>query len=135
MFDFSQMLTDHTLETTGTWVPFTDESRLLIARQGNDEYTDLLQGMVTANRALIDQNDKASRRKQQEILEEVYAKTILKSVDGIMFEGVAVTPENYTPAIGLKMFRASKDFFKKVQGYAQQADLYRRKAEDEAVGN
>jgi hypothetical protein len=130
--DIESLMTDSTLESEGVWVPIGNGGKIRVAREGNEAYQDYLHGLVTANRASIDQNDKASRKLQKDLLVRAYAYTVLKDVEGIRFKGQEIT--KYTPTIGLELL-AIPDFFKKVQGYAQQFELYQKKAEDAAVGN
>lgn len=130
--DIENLITDSTLETEGVWVPIGNGGSIKVAREGNEAYQDYLHGLVTANRAAIDQNDKASRKLQKDLLVRAYAYTVLKDIKGIKRGGEELGP--YTPSLGLELL-AIPDFFKKVQGYAQQMDLYQRKAEDDAVGN
>lgn len=135
MFDIDKLMTDESLEVEGVWVNLGDGAEMLIARENNEEYTDFLQGLVAANRALIDQNDKASRKVQQDLINQTYARHVLKGVKNFRFRGVVYNSgENFDSKVALEMLKV-KDFFKKVQGYAQQFDLYRKKGEEEAVGN
>lgn len=129
--DISSLVTDKTLEVEGVWFPIGD-GELLIAREGNEEYTDYLNGLVNANRAAIDGTDKASRDRQKALLIRAYAYTILKDVRNVKYKGELIT--KYTPTLGIELL-SIPDFFKKVQGYAQQMESYQTKAEEALVGN
>lgn len=130
--DIESLVTDPALESEGVWVPIGNGGHIKVAREGNEAYQDYLHGLVTANRAAIDQDDSASRKLQKQLLARAYAYHILKDVKGIKRGGVEIT--SYTPAIGIELL-SIPDFMKKVQDYAKQMQLFQKKAEDAAVGN
>ena len=130
--DIESLMTDSAKESEGVWVPIGGDAEIKEAREGNEHYQDYLHGLVTANRAALDQNDKASRDLQRKLLIRAYAHTILKDVRGLKRGGKPI--EAYTTAIGVELLTIP-DFFKKVQGYAQQFELYQQKAEEAALGN
>jgi len=131
MYDIANLITDSATEVEGVWVPM-GSGEIKVAREGNEEYQDYLMGLVNANRALLDQNDKAARKVQRDLMIRAYAKTILKDVRNIQFKGKPI--EKYTVDLGIELLTI-KDFFNKVQAYAQQFEAYQKKAEEEAVKN
>lgn len=131
-FEINSLVTDSAKEEGGVWCALGSDAEILVAREGNQAYQDYLHNLVTANRAAIDQDDKASRELQRKLFIRAYAHHILKDVKGITRGGQLI--EKYTPEIGIELL-SIPDFFKKVQGYATQFNLYQKKAEDEAVKN
>lgn len=130
--DIEKLIADSDKEVNGVWVPIGDGGEILVAREGNEEYEDYLHNLATANRAAIDQNDKASRKLQRELVRRAYAHTILKGIRGIKRGGVEIT--NFDTKVAMELL-SIPDFFKKVQSYAQQFDLYQKQGEDAAVKN
>ncbi len=138
MFDFESFESDLDLEVGGVWVPIGEGAEILVAREGNEKYQDFLQGLVAANRALLDGNDKASRTLQKNLLVRAYAKHILLGARGIRLKidgkVIDLNETNFNEQIATFMLK-NKDFMSKVQGYAQQFEVFRKKGEEEALGN
>lgn len=130
--DIESLVTDTSKEVEGVWVPIGGDARIKVAREGNEQYEDYLRGLVTANRAAIDADDKQARALQKKLIIRAYAHTILRDVEGLKRGGQLI--EGYTPEIGIELL-SIPDFFKKVQGYAQQFSLYQKQAEEAAVKN
>jgi hypothetical protein len=99
--DIESLMTDSAKESEGVWVPIGGDAEIKEAREGNEHYQDYLHGLVTANRAALDQNDKASRDLQRKLLIRAYAHTILKDVRGLKRGGKPI--EAYTTAIGVEL--------------------------------
>lgn len=131
-FEINSLVTDSAKEVQGVWCALGGDAEIKVAREGNESYQDYLHNLVTANRAALDQDDKSSRDLQRKLLVRAYAYHILKDVKGLTKDGAPI--ENYTPEVGIELL-SIPDFFKKVQGYATQFNLYQKKAEEEAVKN
>lgn len=130
-FDIEELMTDKALEEEGVWRDLPRGGRVKVARTGNDAYIDLLARRYKQHRAVIDQEDSLSRKKQIEITIEVMAHTILKDVQ-IRRKGQLIT--KYTPELGMELL-AIKDFRTKVSAFSEDFDAYQLKHEEAALEN
>lgn len=127
---FTAFATDKTKEKKGvlTTIPDCGDTKFLVARAGNADYNRLLSQLFKRNRAILESKGDAANEKSDEILAEVYAKTILLGWEGtIMFQGKA-TAYSETAA---KALLSLKDFRSKVEGVASDMNTFKA-VEDEA---
>lgn len=129
--DIELFQTNQAKEVEGVWFPLGGGAEVLVAREGNDAYNDYLNGLVNANRALIDGTDKAARKAQKDLLIRAYAHTVLKGWKGLTSKGEDI-PFSKDKALELLQI---PDFFKKIQGMAQQMEAYQDKAEEDLLKN
>lgn len=134
MFELTTTATDPKKEIEGVWRPFTDGSRLKIARIGNPAYRSLLRRKVKSNRAVLDNEDDLADKVSDKVLGEVMAETILLDWEGVTINGESVP---YTKELGRTLLcdPENRDFREKVKSYAEDAEAYRKKVEDESVKN
>lgn len=134
MFELNTIATDPQLELNGVWRPFTDGSELLIARIGNPAYRSLLRRKVKANRAVLDNEDDLADKVSDKVLGEVMAETVLLGWRGVTVNGAEVP---YTKELGAQLLTdpSNRDFREKVKAYAEDAEAYRKRVEDNAVKN
>jgi hypothetical protein len=106
---FSAFAVDAAQEQEGTLteLPGCGDTKWRIAREGNKNYSKLLQKLVKQNRAVLDSKGPAAEAKSDEILIEVMSKTILIGWEGeISYKG-----KMYKHSVdAAKMLLAHKDF-------------------------
>lgn len=134
MFELTDLKTDTQKEIDGVWRPYKDDSQLLIARIGNQKYRSLLRRKVKTNKAVLDNEDDLADKVSDKVFGEVLAETILLDWKGVVIGGVD-TP--YTVALGKQILTdpSNRDFREAVKNFAEDAEAYRIKIEEEAVGN
>lgn len=131
---FEQFATDETKEEKGAPTPLPDCGATLfyIARAGNSEYNKLLNTLYKRNRAVLDSKGKAADAKSNEILAEVYSKTILVGWDGtIRYQKKDMS---YSQAAA-KTLLLHKDFRAKVEAVATDAALFKAVTDEEDTKN
>lgn len=79
---FARFATDEKLENSGTWRDIGGGCRLLVARAGNRAYQKLLTKQYELNRAVLDLGDDTAAKKNDEIMVDVMAQTVLLGWDG-----------------------------------------------------
>jgi hypothetical protein len=129
--DLSQFKTDQTLEQEGTWVTVDGDSRVLIARMGNERYKDMLQRKTKPFRHAI-RNSTMKDEVFEGILVEVMAHTILLGWENISDEGKQVI---YSPESAKQLLLKYKDFRDLIVGFAQDAALFRKEELEIAAKN
>lgn len=104
---FTQYATDETLENNGTWVDIGGGARLLIARSGNRKHAKLLTKEVERHRKVLDIGDEIADQKNDEIMIDVMARTILLGWEGVSFKGQKLdySVENAKKVLALRDFR------------------------------
>lgn len=124
---FDAFSTDTAAEEVGKYTKLPDcgDTDWLIARSGNRAYNKLLTSLYKRNRAVLDSKGDEAQKKSEEILAEVFSKTILLGWKGdIKFQGKMhpYSQELAKKLLGFKDFRAkvsavSEDFttFKTVE--------------------
>lgn len=115
---FNVFKTDTTAEQEGTLtqIPECGDTMFRVARSGNKSYNRLLSSLYKRNRAVLDSKGDEAQNKSDEILAEVFAKTILLGWEGeILFKGKK-QPYSYDLAKQLLMY---KDFRTKVASVAE----------------
>lgn len=105
---FAQYATDETLENNGTWVEIGGGAKLLIARSGNRKYLKMLGREVERHKKVLDAGDDAADDKNEQIMIDVLASTILLGWEGITFKGKALeySVDNARKLLALRDFRA-----------------------------
>ena len=139
VFDLGNLVTSSTLENNGVWVQLSKNTRILVARENNDKYRRWISAQANAKRALIEGTDELSQETQRAIVREAYARFILLDVDNLEVPGHGRInprggPKNFNLTVSMHLM-GIKDFFTRVQGFAQQMDLFREKQEEEIAGN
>lgn len=127
--DLSELMTDPKAEVEGVWCPLGNGARIKVARVNNDQYTKELRRKFKSNKAVLEQDDDFANEKSEEIMIEVFAKTILKDVEGITINGKDIG--KYSPETGITLLRV-KDFREKVKHYADNFDIFKKKEDEEA---
>jgi hypothetical protein len=122
---FKSFGTSSKLEQDGAWVTLGGAAKILVARVGNKNYGRLLATRVDENQAVLDAKSDDSDVVSDEIMAEVYAKTILLGWEGISFDGAELeyNYENAKKALGLK------DFMALVAKHAKNIENYRTQNE------
>lgn len=133
MFDITTIETDTKAELEGIWRPYKDGSELLIARTNNPKYRSLLRSKVKANRAILDNEDDLSDKVGEEVLNDVFSRTILLGWKGIVDKDGKEIPYSHEKA--LFFISKSREFREAVKNYAEDSEAYRVKVENAAVKN
>jgi len=131
---FNTFATDTKKESAGTetTMPGCGDTKFLVARAGNAAYNRLLSSLYKRNRALLDSKGEEANAKSDEILAEVYAKTILLGWEGtLLIKGVA-TPYSEAAAKNLLLL---KDFRAVVEGVASDMNTFKAVQDEEDVKN
>ena len=128
---FAAFAVDTAQEQDGTLteLPGCGDTKFLIAREGNKNYSKLLQRLVKQNRAVLDSKGAAAEAKSDELMVEVLAKTILIGWEGeISYKG-KMYPYTVDAA---KMLLAHKDFRANVVGVSSNMETFKlvKDAED-----
>lgn len=122
----SSFATDEKLENEGKWFPLSKTASVRVARSGNTKYVSLLrQKMAEAQLDLT--SGEESDQIAEGILIDVMAETVLVGWKGLTEAGTDV-PYSVTKA---KEYLRVKDFRKKVNGFAENFESFRLKAEAE----
>lgn len=130
MFELNSLASDPKLEEEGVWRPLGNGAEALVARVGNKKFRSMIRRKLKANRVIIEQEDDLADEVSEEVMIEVYAHTILLDLKGVSIDGKPL--EKYTPAIGVKLL-SMRDFRERIKAYADDAEAYRVKR-DEEVG-
>lgn len=130
MFELNSLASDPKLEEEGVWRPLGSGAEALVARIGNKKYRSMIRRKLKANRVILEQEDDLAEEIGEEVMNEVYAHTILLDLKNVSIDGKPL--EKYTPAIGIRLL-AMRDFRERIKAYAEDAEAYRTKR-DEEVG-
>lgn len=131
---FSQFSTVKANEDEGTLTQLPDCGDTLwrVARSGNKKYNRLLSQLYKRNRAVLDSKGDEAEKKSDEILAEVFAKTILLGWEGeILYRGKKY-PYSYEQA---KILLGHKDFRTKVASIAEDFTNFKEIQEGEDIPN
>lgn len=128
---FKAYSTDATAEQEGTLTPLPGcgDTKWLIARSGNKHYNRLLSSLFKKHRSILESKGDAAEAKSEEILVEVFAKTILKG-----FEGTIPGPDGKMTAYSenfAKQLLAMKDFRAKVAAASEDFNTFLSNKEEE----
>jgi hypothetical protein len=131
---FSAFSTDATKEQEGTLtsLPECGDTKWRIARAGNKNYNRVLSSLYKRNRAALEAKGDEAEAKSNELLADVYAKTILLGWEGtIMFKG---KKEAYSQEVA-KQLLLLKDFRAKVEAVSQDFATFKSVQDEEDLGN
>ena len=131
---FAAFSTDTAKEEAGTLTPLPEcgDTKWLIARAGNKNYNRVLASLYKRNRAALEAKGDEAEAKSNELLAEVFAKTILLGWEGtIMFKG---KKEAYSEGVA-KQLLLLKDFRAKVEAVSQDFSSFKTVQEEEDLGN
>lgn len=129
--DLNKLKTDATLEQEGAWVNIDENSRVLIARMGNERYKDMLQKKIKPYRHAIRSNT-LDDSVMEKIIIEVMAFTVLLGWENIQDDGQDI---HYSTDNAKRLLTKYKDFRDLVAGFAQDAALFRKEELEEASKN
>jgi hypothetical protein len=128
---FTTFATDEKLEVEGVWRALQGDSRLLLARSGNERYIKKLNDLYTLHQQKLSEKTPEAEKLNRDLMNEVIASTILLGWENLSYKRkpIAYSVEN------AKMLLAHSEFRDKVVAMAQDMDAYRAKLEDEQLGN
>jgi hypothetical protein len=123
---FAAFATDSKLENEGKWFPLSKTARVLVARSGNEKYTEMLRAKL--KEAQLDgMPEKEANAVAEELVIDVLATTVLLKWEGLTYQGKPA-PVSVEMA---KVFLTVKDFRKKISGFADNFDAFRVQEEVE----
>lgn len=124
---FTNFATDEVAENSGVWRNIGGGASLLIARNGNRRYSDLITRRVAEHRETLDLKNDVANAKSDEILADVIGGTILLGWKGVAYKGkdLGYSVEN------ARMLLKHKDFRGLVIRLSEEVDAYRAKLEDD----
>lgn len=133
---FSAFATNKDQERKGklTLIPGCGDTKFLLARvgQANTAYVQLMQKLYKRNKQVIDSGGQAAKDKNDEVMAEVFARTILLGWEGtISFKGKQV-PYSYETA---KEMLLLSDFREAVAAVAEGRELFLAEEQAESEGN
>jgi hypothetical protein len=127
--------TDAKAEQEGTLTTLADCGDVLwrVARSGNKNYNRLLSTLYKRNRVILESKGDEAEAKSEEILVEVFAKTIL-----LGFEGKIQGPDGEMVGYSLELAKqllAMKDFRAKVAAASEDFNTFRVAKDEEDLKN
>lgn len=123
---FTSFATDQALENKGKWFTLAKDAQVLVARSGNDRYSEKLRAHMELS-PLEGLNSKQQEEIGSEILVDVLAETVLLDWKGLAYQGKEVP---YSKDMA-KTFLRIKDFRKKINMLSENFEAFRVKAEAE----
>jgi hypothetical protein len=123
--------TDEKSELEGVWEEVSEGARVLVARVGNDRFTERYKRLGKGLQRQIDRGT-LPKDKSQAIFIAILADTILLNWEGLVDEKV---PIEYSKENARLMLKKYPDFRQFVWDIANDAELYRIKERDEDLGN
>lgn len=122
--------TDEALEIEGKWFPMSKTAKVRVARASNDRFNSLLRTKLEEAQIDLSLKDPETEKLANAILVDVMAETVLLGWEGFTEKGLTV-PYSKSKAAE---YLAVKDFRKRVQGFSDNFEAFRVKAQ-EAQGN
>lgn len=130
---YREFATDEKLEIDGRWVPYDAKTEFKIARIGNAAYSRLFGRLYKQHRALLDGKGPASEAKSDEVMAEVYGKTIVVGWRGpVELNGVDMSTYSQNNS---EQLCSIKDFRRWAQGHAEDMESYKAIQEAEDAKN
>ena len=131
---FAAFSTDKKAEQEGkeTTLPGCGDTLFRVARAGNPTYKRLLNSLYKRNKAVLDSKGATAEAKSDEILAEVFAKSILLGWTGTISIKGKPTPYSYEAALGLLSLN---DFRAVVEQVANDFNTFRTEEDAEDLKN
>ncbi|MEE8598474.1 MAG: hypothetical protein V3S69_02985 [Dehalococcoidales bacterium] len=126
-----EFATDEKSELEGAWEELADGARILVARVGNDRYTEKFKRLGKGLQRQIDRGT-LPEKKGRAIFIAIMVDTILLNWEGLADKG---QPIEYSKENATAMLTTYPDFRQLVWDIASDADLYRVKDREEDLGN
>ena len=124
---FAAFATDEKLESEGKWFPLSKDAQVLVARSGNQRYVSALREKAQEAQLDLASGEEANQL-AEEIMVEVMAETVLLGWKGVTDKRGAEVPYSAKQA---KTYLSIKDFRRKIQGFSENFEAFRLKAEAE----
>lgn len=127
----SRFVTDKSKEVEGVWVDVGGGLRLKLARMGNANYTTALLGSKYFGRSskIIGIDAKGA----VEDMRNAVAEHVLLGWEGLVDDNDQ--PILYTVDKAKEVLKETPEFYRLVLEYAEDIELYRKAAKEEALGN
>lgn len=120
------------VEGTPTQLPDCGDTKFLVARVPNPAYKRLLSSLYKRNRAVLDSKGDAAEAKSNEIMAEVYGKTVLLGWEGRI--NIAGVMTEYSAAAAKKMLSLN-DFRDRVEAAASDFATFKTEKDTADLGN
>lgn len=131
---FQDNVIDDAKETEGVWFPLARGVKVRVARIQNPNFRRVLRRKYKAVRASLEQDDDTAAELSDELMQEVYAQTILKDLkveDGavVNIDGVPYANGTFDQKIALKLL-SNELFRNKIKAYAEDQNEFLLFTED-----
>lgn len=127
---FNAFATDAKLEVEGRWVSLSKDASVLVARSGNERFTNCMKRLLKKHAVNLKDESKENNELVEKLVMEATAETILLDWKGLTYRG---TDLPYSKENALKAL-AHKDFRAKIQELSEQSSAY-LVSEIESQGN
>lgn len=131
--DLNQYTTNVSKSNEGVWVEHDSETSFLIARMNNANFQKVFNRSMKPYRKMFE-DGKLSMQRQNDVLCNVMAETILLDWKGLHFDGVEV-PYSKEKALELLKSDGNDEFRELILSYAQDNETYRNEKLDKSVKN
>lgn len=126
-----QFSVDTSLEEKGVWIQMDEETKVLIARNGNAKYREVMTKRTAPFKAAI-RNNILPEKTAEKILIEAMADAILLGWEGMKESGADVP---YTRDKAVEMLTKYKEFRDFVSETASQVEIYKQQEDAASAGN
>lgn len=123
--------TDEKKEQEGVWVDLDENSRVLIARIGNDHYNEILRKKAKPYRAAIRSNSLKDTILKK-LMIEVIAESVLLNWEGITEKGEVIP---YSRENAIRLLTTYKEFLNLITNIAEESELFKIYDQEEGVKN
>jgi hypothetical protein len=136
---FKDNVIDEKKEVEGVWCLLARGVFVKVARAQNPNFRRVLRRKYKAVRASLEQDDDTAHDLSDELMQEVYAQTILKDlkveeVDGklpeVKIDGVVYKNGTFDQAMAAKLLK-NENFRNKIKGYAEDQNNFLMFAEEQ----
>lgn len=126
-----QFNVDTSLEEKGVWIQMDEETKVLIARNGNAKYREVMTRRTAPFKAAI-RNNILPEKTAEKILIEAMADAILLGWEGMKENGAEIP---YTRDKAVEMLTKYKEFRDFISETASQVELYKQQEDAASAGN
>jgi len=117
---FDLYATDAKLEVEGRWVNLGKNTKVLVARAGNDNFSARIKHLIKKNGVDLKDQSKENLDMIEKLVIEATAHTILLGWEGLTYKGEALT---YSPANAIKLLNV-KDFRARIATISEEMSGY-----------
>lgn len=129
--DIDKDFADPQIERDGVWIPYRDDSKLLIARLGNSNWQSKHDRLMKPFVRMV-RDGKMPTKKQTDLLCESYAGTIVLDWSGFTKSGKAL---KFTEEACARLLKERLDFRNDVSILASDEENFKRAVDEESAKN